>query len=401
MAYYSYSRLETFENCPLKYRFNYIDKIKRDEESIEAFLGSRFHETMEKLYRDLRYRVCSLEELINYYEDLWSKNYHKDILIVRRERTADDYRNLGRRCIEDYYKRYYPFNRGRTLAIEKRVVVDLNGDGKYLIQGYIDRIDQLADGTYEIHDYKTSSSLPEQSYFDRDRQLALYQVGIQNLWKDVRKVNLIWHYVAFDKEMSSVRSPEELETLKKDTIALIKEIENTEEFLPKESDLCSWCPYPDLCPRQKHNYKTKKLPVNEYLSDDGVKLVNTFASFDLKKRECKEKIKEIDEELEKLKEAVIEYAVREGIEVIMGSDHKLKISEKRKVSILGKKGSSERKALEEILRKLNKIEEVSTLDTFVLERIIKDRAWDDDILEKIKDFYTFEKVKSVSLSKKK
>jgi len=401
MTYYSYSRLGTFEDCPLKYKFNYLDKIKRDEESIEAFLGSRFHETMEKLYRDLRYRLCSLEELISYYEDLWSKNYHKDILIVRRERTVDDYRNLGRRCIEDYYKRYYPFNRGRTLAIEKRVIVDINGDRKYLIQGYIDRIDQLADGTYEIHDYKTSGSLPEQTYFDRDRQLALYQIGIQNIWKDVKKVNLIWHYVAFDKEMSSVRSPEELETLKKDTVVLIKEIENTEEFLPKESALCSWCPYPDLCPRQKHNYKTEKLLVNEYLSDDGVKLVNTFASFDLKKKEYKEKIKEIDKELEKLKEAVIKYAVKEGIEVIMGSDHKLKISEKQKVSILGKKGSSERKALEEILRRLNKIEEVSTLDTFALERIIKDREWDDDILEKIKDFYTFKKVKSVSLSKKK
>ena len=102
MTIYSHSRLDTFENCPLRYKFNYIDNIKRDEESIEAFVGSRFHETMEKLYRDLRYRIYTLEELLNYYEDLWSKNYHKDILIVRKERTVDDYKNLGKKCIKDY-----------------------------------------------------------------------------------------------------------------------------------------------------------------------------------------------------------------------------------------------------------------------------------------------------------
>lgn len=400
MTIYSHSRLDTFENCPLRYKFNYIDKIKRDEEGIEAFLGSRFHETMEKLYRDLRYRVYTLEELLNYYEDLWSKNYHKNIQIVKKERSADDYRNLGRKCIKDYYKRYYPFNNGRVLAIEKRVVIDLQGDGKYLLQGYIDRIDQKDDESYEIHDYKTSGSLPEQSYLDKDRQLALYQIGIQNIWKDVGQVRLVWHYVSFNKEMSSVRSSQDLELLKKDTVSLIKKVEGTTKFLPQESFLCNWCPYPDLCPLQKHNYRTENLPVNEYLDDDGVKLVNTFATLDHKKKEYKEEIKKIDDELGKLKEAVIKYAEREGIKIIIGSDHKLKISEKQKVS-LPAKNSEARKALEEMLRQFNKMEEVSTLDTHTLERIIKEGDWDEDILEKIKDFYKLETVKSVSLSKKK
>ncbi|GAI32254.1 unnamed protein product [marine sediment metagenome] len=63
MAYYSHSRLETFQNCPLKCKLNYIDKIKREEEGIEAFLGSRFHEVMEKIYKDLPFRKYSLDEL--------------------------------------------------------------------------------------------------------------------------------------------------------------------------------------------------------------------------------------------------------------------------------------------------------------------------------------------------
>ena len=400
MAIYSHSRISTFENCPLQYKFNYIDKIKREEESIEAFLGSRFHEIMEKLYKNLCFRIYTLEELLNYYEDQWSKNYNENILIVKEERTADDYRNLGRKCIEDYYKKYYPFNQAKVLAIEKRIEIDLRGDRKYLVQGYIDRIDQKDDGTYEIHDYKTSGNLPEQQYLDKDRQLALYQIGIKNIWKDVEQVNLIWHYVTFDKEMSSIRSEEELEVLKENTVMIIEEIENTEEFLPKESVLCNWCVYPDLCQKQKHSFTVNKLPVNKYLNDNGVKLVNAYAQLDFKKKEHSEKIKEIEVELDEIKEAVIKYAADEGLEVIVGSDKQLKIIKKSKVSFPAK-NSEPRKVLEEILKQINKFNEVSTLDTYALERIIKENEWDKEFFERVKGFYKLETLVSVSLSKKK
>ena len=37
MAVYSHSRLSTFETCPLQYKLRYVDKIKKEEEGIEAF----------------------------------------------------------------------------------------------------------------------------------------------------------------------------------------------------------------------------------------------------------------------------------------------------------------------------------------------------------------------------
>jgi hypothetical protein len=42
MTIYSHSRLETPRNYPLKYKFNYTDKVKRKEESVEAFLVPAF-----------------------------------------------------------------------------------------------------------------------------------------------------------------------------------------------------------------------------------------------------------------------------------------------------------------------------------------------------------------------
>ena len=123
MPIYSYSRLNTFETCPLRYKFNYIDKIKREEESIEAFLGSRFHEVMENLYTDLKCRVYSLPELIGYYEARWEREYTDAVVITKKGRSADDYRNIGRICIENYYKRYYPFNQSRVLGLEREILI--------------------------------------------------------------------------------------------------------------------------------------------------------------------------------------------------------------------------------------------------------------------------------------
>ncbi len=50
MTVYSHSQLSTFEQCRQKFKLQYIDKVETEvEESVEAFLGSRTHETLEKL----------------------------------------------------------------------------------------------------------------------------------------------------------------------------------------------------------------------------------------------------------------------------------------------------------------------------------------------------------------
>jgi len=259
MPVYSHSRLSTFESCPLKYKLNYKDNIKRDEQGIEAFMGSRFHETMEKLYKELDYKIYTPEELINYYSARWDKEYNGNVVIVNKDRSAEDYKNIGRKCIESYYKRYHPFNQGRVLGLERQIMIKLDEEGRYMLQGYVDRIARTEDGTYEIHDYKTSARLPEQKEFDEDRQLALYQIGIGNMWNDVKKTRLVWHYVVFDKEMVSSRTKEELDVLRSDTIKLIERIEGAVDFPAKESPLCKWCPYWDLCPAKKNLLKAADL----------------------------------------------------------------------------------------------------------------------------------------------
>lgn len=251
MPEYSISQLDKFEACPLQYRFIYVDRIRRYEEGIEAFLGQRFHETMEHLYARLACRVVPLEELLAFYESRWAAKWHGQVKIKKEGRTADDYRLLGRRFVEDYYRRHQPFAEGRVLGLERNLKFPLDAAGRYLFKGILDRLMVAPDGVFEIHDYKTGAGLPEQADLDADRQLAIYQVGVQALWPEAKEVRLVWHYVAFDRELRSARTPEALRALKAEIMSLIDRIEATNVFEPRESPLCEWCAYGDLCPGRK------------------------------------------------------------------------------------------------------------------------------------------------------
>ncbi|MDI6735570.1 MAG: PD-(D/E)XK nuclease family protein [bacterium] len=77
----------------------------------------------------------------------------------------------------------------------------LDEEDKFNITGFIDRLSQRRDGFYEIHDYKTSKSLPDLENLINDRQLSLYQMDIAKRWDDTKKIELVWHYLVFDKEL--------------------------------------------------------------------------------------------------------------------------------------------------------------------------------------------------------
>jgi putative RecB family exonuclease len=397
MPEYSISQIGAFENCALQYRFNYVERIKRYEEGVEAFLGQRFHEAMEWLYHERAFRVVPLEELMAYYEKAWAEKWHAEVKIVRSERTADDYRLMGRRFIEDYYKRHYPFDEGRVLGLERYIRFPLDESGRYNCKGIIDRLMLAPDGAYEVHDYKTGSSLPEQAGLDRDRQLGLYQIGVQSLWPEAKEVRLIWHMVAFDLEMKSRRTPEVLEELKKDIAGLIDRIEAETEFAPRESALCNWCPYWDLCPLKKHLLKIEGIPISNWKDEPGVVIVDAYAGKWRQKRALEAEVKAVEVELGEIREAAIGFAEKEGVQVIGGTDARLRVTGKDRITAPAK-GSEEREALERELRLAGVWDEVATLDPAALEKAVAEGRWKGDILERIKEYIREERRYTVTLT---
>lgn len=248
MVIYSHSRLTTFEQCSLKYKFKYIDKIVPEiKQTIEGFLGNRVHDVLEWIYNEtMNRRVLELDEVIDYYVKTWNQEFSKEIKVINQNGDAEHYFDQGIKFLIDYFLAYSPF-KDNTIETEKLITISLDPEGKYLIQGYIDRLVHNKDtNIFEIHDYKTGSSKTQEE-LDRDRQLALYSIGIKNSFPDVKDVHLVWHFLAFNKKMMSKRTDEQLEQLKQDIINLINKIESTKEFQAKPGALCNWCEYKEYC----------------------------------------------------------------------------------------------------------------------------------------------------------
>ena len=397
MTLYSHSRLSSFEQCPYKYKLHYIDKVKTEvEESVEAFMGVRVHETLEKLYSDLRYqKKNSLDELLGFLNDEWEKNWNDSIIIVKKEYGPENYQKMAQKFVTDYYNRYDPFDQTKTIAIEERILINLDDSGDYKLQGYIDRLTETSDGHYEIHDYKTNSRLPLPEYIQNDRQLALYSIGVKNRYPDAKDVRLIWHFVAFDKEIDSTRTDEELAELKRNTVQLIDIIESEEQFPTNPSRLCDWCEYKEICREWSHLYKIKDKPTNEYLKDSGVKLVNRYAELKAKQKQVK---LDLYAEIEKLEEAITKFAEKEGVDVVFGSNNKVKVKTQSRFACPSK-NSKERLELEQILRDSGKWDEVAQLDTAAINKIIQDNTWDDEILDLLKEYVKLDESKRLYLSK--
>ena len=249
MTVYSHSRLSSFEKCPKQFHYRYVLEIPAESEGIEAFMGKRVHEILERLYIFAgQGMIPSLEKVIHRYHAFWDEHYDdKRVVIVRRGTPPGKYRELGVKCIEYYYRRHFPFDGTETLGIEEEVRFDLDDSGRYAFRGIIDRIVRGADGAIEIHDYKTGRYVPSQKELSQDRQLAIYQLGLHEKYGADTTYRLVWQFLQRKELRTSSRTAEQLDKLRRNTIELIDRVEATTEFPVQRNRLCDWCEYKDRC----------------------------------------------------------------------------------------------------------------------------------------------------------
>jgi putative RecB family exonuclease len=397
IAKFSHTRLSSYKNCPLRYKFAYIDRIKVEaEDTVETFLGSMVHEALEKLYRNLQFeRTLTLDGVLAFFNKEWDKNWDDSIIIVNKDYTQDNYRKMGERYLRDYYERYKPFSEGKILGLETTDTLSLDVQGKYGFHIRIDRLMDMGDGFYEVHDYKTNMTLARQEDLDKDRQLAMYSLWVREQFKDFKKVRLVWHFVAFDKEMESYRTKEQLEELRKQVLDDIHEIEIAQDFPANVSRLCNWCLHKGICPEWKHEVQIEDKPVNEFLDDPGVKLVDEYVRV---KTELDAQKKIAEEKLEKLKEALIAFCERENLSTVFGSDKKVTVRKYESFKF-PPKDSDERSALLAFLKDIGRLDELSELDVRNLASVLKDREWEGPELSKLGEFATKELNYRLSVAK--
>ena len=149
----SFSLLETYKNCPLKFKYQQLDKIKTPK-NIEAVFGNAIHSSLKKLFERTPL-FPSLDEVIDHFQN----NFAEKVESLNLEPdTIAAYTKEGITLLKNFYKKNPPWN-FNVVELESRfsvILEDPENKETHILAGIIDRIDKHEEnGAYEIIDYKT------------------------------------------------------------------------------------------------------------------------------------------------------------------------------------------------------------------------------------------------------
>lgn len=342
----SYSALETYQNCPLKYKFQQIDHIKVPK-SKEAVFGSTVHDTMKFIHTP-GILSPTLDQAMEHFANAWNPAVFDN---ADEERAAF---SQGIKILQDYYQKNNPadFN---IINLESRFEINIGSKkDEHVISGIIDRIDKTEDG-YEIIDYKTTRKMPSQEKVDNDLQLSVYlQAFLSRYPKEIErldKIKVSLYYLKHGVKLSSTRTLEQLKNSEQLFLDTIKIIESS-NFQPAMSPLCDWCGYQKMCPMWKHKFKElRKIDTDE---------INSFISEYI---DLKSAVNITKDRLAKLQEDILQYMDQEAVERVFGEKGVI-------ARTLRKTYKYDEKILREVLEPLDKWEEVLKVDGIALKNIL-------------------------------
>ena len=231
----SYSQISAYLICPLYYKFQYIDKLRRKPKPYFSF-GSTMHRCAQYFFKKGRKAPPSLDNFLSFFDEAWlSAGY------ASREMEEADKR-LGREILI----RFWELNTQQfkpAFATEQWFVIELEG---IRLRGYIDKVDISPNGGLIIVDYKSGKREITQEDVEESLQLSLYQLGAGGIWLlPVEKLSL---YHLRTNSMVEVE-PRDEHTLKeaRKTVHTVADSINQGEFSPKLNFTCP-CDYAQFCP---------------------------------------------------------------------------------------------------------------------------------------------------------
>jgi len=301
-----------------------------------------------------------LEELLRFYEENWrSEGYESP------EEEAN-YKAYGRELLTAFWETH-----GRDfqmpLAVEKLFYIDIGG---VKLRGFIDRVDKLESGALSIVDYKTNKELFTVDYLEKDLQLTLYQIAAEQLWQlPVEKLTL-YHMRSNTPISCPGRGQLQLNDAKELVLDVADKI-NKQIFPATENDYCP-CDFPEHCPYYRHLYigETAETVLEETPSPISGEQVERYVSIQAQ-------IKELQKELDELRQGIISYCEAEGLNRVFGPENQVTYQ-------LAEMTGFNEDDVRTLLEPDNLWERVIGLDQSRLKQLLNDEAVAKDIRDRIK-----------------
>ncbi len=236
---FSYTQLETYNRCPLQYKYQYILKIPTAPAAALSF-GETIHKTLQKFYQEfIKDKSYPGKNIFAIYRQSWIPVGYASA--AHESRMKKEGEKILKRYLETFHNPSL-----RILGLEKLFKIKIAND--IFITGKIDRIDQVDKNTIEIIDYKTGKK-PEQKELKKNVQLSIYALAaIDNglYRKKIEDVRLTFYYLNDTEKVSLRKTMAELETVKTNIKEIVAEIRRS-DFAPKVGPWCDFCAFRMIC----------------------------------------------------------------------------------------------------------------------------------------------------------
>ena len=242
---FSFSRVKTYHQCPLRYRYRYLKGFKEAFRSIESYLGNIVHDVLEWMYEEReRSESPSLESALQLLADRWTAGLNEEITVIRGSDRVDAYLITGREMLERFHQGTFRTDRSRTIALEQRLNHKLTDE--IVFTGFADRIGRTETGRLFVVDYKTSKKEGDASEFSEGLQAPLYAACAMRSYDDDEAL-AGYHYLRHESTSWQSVDTDRAQQLLDRFQQLAAEVNSATEFEPRPGILCAWCGFNAIC----------------------------------------------------------------------------------------------------------------------------------------------------------
>lgn len=238
-SYLSFSQIETYNTCPLQYKYRYILRIPVPPTAAGSF-GTSIHLTLQRFYEEVkRSEKPTCEHLLELLKNSWlpigygSKEYE------------DAMKKRGIGMLTNFYQKFYDPD---CIPDSLEQVFKIKLTPNLTIGGKIDRVDKNPDGSLEVIDYKTGKR-PTDKKIKENLQMTVYALAaadphIYNT--PCEDVTLTFYFFEANEKVSGKRTKEDLERAKGEIVKKSEEIQNS-LFEAKVGPWCNFCDFKMIC----------------------------------------------------------------------------------------------------------------------------------------------------------
>ena len=253
----SFSSIKTFQSCPRKFAFKYVEK-RPEEFTPSCFtFGGAFHRAVERVHESaIAGGACpELDELLDAFDRAWLElAAERPQIRFSKDEDVGSLRQLATRMLSAYREHVLsnPGTGSQIIAIEEKVRFRLLADVPP-IEMRLDLL-ELNGNDLIVSDLKTSKSRwSDAKLADGLPQLVLYAHGLMPLLRELGATRIVPRFVAVTKAkkpvvqvLQPIATQDDAARLKQTVSETWSAIQNG-VFHRRESWACTQCPYRRHC----------------------------------------------------------------------------------------------------------------------------------------------------------